>query len=246
MDKKMSYTELKEMLEGLVTKYNNASFIESDPISIPHRYTRKEDIEIAGFLVATISWGKRESIVKNGLRMVELLGDSPYDFVMSHTKSQLHYLDVPVHRTFKKYIYTKHDGMENIFKRYATQDSLQPAIHHFKKIFFEIGSSKRTTKHIGDPFKGSAAKKMNMLLRWLVRKDNKGVDFGLWKSISPAILSCPLDVHSGRYARDWGLLSRKYDDAKAVMELDEQLRKFDTKDPAKYDFALFGYGINNF
>lgn len=251
----MPDNEIKDTLEELVSLYNTPNFIEGDPISIPHQFSLKEDIEIAGFLVATISWGKRETIVKNGQKMVELLGDSPYDFVMSHTPRQLCYLEGFVHRTFNgndykyfikalKHIYAVHGGMENIFKRHTTPDTLQPAIHHFKRIFFEIPHQKRATKHIGDPFEGSAAKKINMMLRWMVRKDNKGVDFGIWKSISPSILSCPLDVHSGKNAREWGLLKRKQNDAKAVTLLDAELRKYDKIDPAKYDFALFGYGIN--
>jgi len=255
MGKKIVESEIKAYLDEKVVLYNNPNFIELDPISIPHRYTLKEDIEIAGFLAATISWGNRRSIVKNGHRMLNLLGDSPYDFVMSHNTRQLKRLEGFVHRTFNhndykyfikalKHIYINYGGMEQLFKKYSNEESLQPAIHHFKSIFFELPHQARMTKHISDPLRGSAAKKINMLLRWLIRKDNKGVDFGLWKSVSPSQLSCPLDVHSGRMARELGLLTRKQNDALAVEQLDSSLRILDKKDPVKYDFALFGLGIS--
>ena len=247
-------SEIKAYLDDKVLQYNNPNFIESDPISIPHRYALKEDIEIAGFLAATISWGNRKSIVKNGHRMLDLLGDSPYDFVMSHNTRQLKRLEGFVHRTFNhndykyfikglRHVYSNHDGMEQVFKKYSNEHSLQPAIHHFKRIFFELPHQARITKHVSDPLRGSAAKKINMLLRWLIRKDNKGVDFGLWKSLNPSQLSCPLDVHSGRMAREFGLLTRNQNDALAVEQLDSSLRILDKEDPVKYDFALFGIGI---
>ncbi|MGB0882410.1 MAG: TIGR02757 family protein [Vicingaceae bacterium] len=246
--------EIKSFLDEKVIQYNQLSFIEPDPISIPHQFTLKEDIEIAGFLAATIAWGNRKMIVKNANRMVELMGESPFDFIMEHDSKQLARLNVFVHRTFNaddfKYfikalqnIYVNHNGIEAVFAKHATADSMQPAIHHFKKIFFSIDHPARTQKHVGDPFKGSAAKRINMYLRWMVRNDKSKVDFGLWKSISPAILSCPLDVHSGNVARKLGLLSRKQNDAKAVVELDSNLRILDPKDPVKYDFALFGLGV---
>lgn len=247
--------EIKTFLEEKVSQYNTPSFIENDPISIPHRYALKEDIEIAGFLAATISWGNRKIIVKNGHRMLDLLGESPYDYVMSHSAKQLDRLNGFVHRTFSdvdykyfikalKHIYRKHGGLETIFNRYGTKDSLQPAIHQLKEIFFENPHPQRTTKHVSDPFAGSAAKKINMFLRWVVRSDKRGVDLGIWNTIKPSQLSCPLDVHSGNVARKLGLLIRKQNDAKAVLELDYNLRLFDSKDPVKYDFALFGLGIN--
>lgn len=247
--------EIKAYLDEKVFQYNNPNFIESDPISIPHRYSLKEDIEIAGFLAATISWGTRKSIVKTGHRMLDLLGDSPFDFVMSHNTNQLKRLEGFVYRTFNqndfkyfikalKNIYAKHGGMEQLFKLNATDHSLQYAIHHFKKLFFELPHEARIEKHVSDPLRGSAAKKINMLLRWLIRNDNKGVDFGLWKSLKPSQLSCPLDVHSGRTARTLGLLLRQQNDATTVEELDRSLRTLDPQDPVKYDFALFGIGIS--
>ena len=250
----MTPQELKEFLDLKVEEFNQPEFIESDPIQIPHRYTLKEDIEIAGFLAATIAWGNRKMIIKNSNRMMELMGNTPFDFVMSHEEHHLEQLEGFVHRTFNsidfsyfitalKHIYTQHGGLETIFSTYATADSLQPSIATFKQHFFELPHQQRTQKHVSNPLKGSAAKRINMYLRWLVRQDNKGVDFGLWPSISPAILSCPLDVHSGNVARKLGLLKRKQNDAKALAELDENLRKLDSNDPVKYDFALFGLGV---
>lgn len=250
----MNRQELKSFLDEKVVQYNTPEFIESDPIQIPHLFTLKEDIEIAGFLTATIAWGNRKMIIKNAHRMMELLGNSPYDFVLNHKEHHLKQLEGFVHRTFNSidfiyfikallHIYTNHSGLESIFNTYATSESLQPAIHELKKIFFEIPHPSRTTKHVSDPFKGSAAKKINMWLRWLIRDDNAGVDFGLWKDISPSILTCPLDVHSGNVARKLGLLTRKQNDAKTVLELDTSLRRLDNTDPVKYDFALFGLGV---
>ena len=252
---KLKTEDLKEFLDEKADKYNNPDFIESDPISIPHYYSRKEDIEISGFLAATISWGNRKMIVKNARHMMELLGNDPYDFIMCHEDHHLEKLVGFVHRTFNsddfiyfikalQYIYRSKNGLESIFNQYRTADSLQPAIHQLKNIFFELEHPSRTVKHISDPLNGSAAKRINMYLRWMVRKDNRGVDFGIWNSISPSILSCPLDVHSGNVARKLGLLTRKMNDSKAVLELDNILRKMDKEDPVRYDFALFGLGIS--
>lgn len=246
----MTQTQLLEFLEEKVELYNTPNFIESDPIQIPYLFTQKEDIEIAGFLAATIAWGNRKTIVKNAHRMIEMMGNSPYDFVMSYSDDDLERLTDFVHRTFNsddfvgfikglKNIYSKYESLENTFNRY---DDLQLSIHHFKKDFFDGTHLLRTEKHISDPLKGSAAKRINMYLRWMVRNDKK-VDFGIWTSISPAQLSCPLDVHSGNVARKLGLLSRKQNDAKALAELNRSLIAFDPNDPVKYDFALFGLGV---
>jgi len=251
---KLIKEELKEFLDEKVEKYNRLNFIEHDPISIPHRFTTKEDIEISGFLAATIAWGNRTMILRNANRMMAYLDDSPYDFILNHSESDLERISTVIHRTFNaadfiyfikalKHIYKTQNGLEGIFNQYRTQDSLQPAIHQFRKMFFELPHDSRTMKHISDPIKGSAAKKINMFLRWMIRKDDRGVDFGLWKSIPPSVLSCPLDVHSGNVARKLGILTRKQNDAKAVSELDITLRKFDIDDPVKYDFALFGLGV---
>lgn len=246
--------EIKEFLDEMVVKYNNPHFIGSDPISIPHLYDLKEDIEISGFLAATIAWGNRTMILRNGFRLMELMGNSPYDFVMNHREDHLTPLEGFVHRTFNqvdlvyfikalKNIYLNHGGLEPVFAGSVTGLTTQPAISIFRKEFFGQLDPGRTAKHISDPANGSAAKRLNMYLRWMVRNDNCGVDFGIWKSISPNQLSCPLDVHSGNVARKLGLLTRTQNDAKAVKELDFNLRQMDKDDPVKYDFALFGLGV---
>ncbi|WP_395057327.1 TIGR02757 family protein [Flavobacterium sp.] len=250
----MNKSELKSFLDEKVILYNNPNFIESDPIQIPHLFSLKEDIEVAGFLSATIAWGNRKMIINNAHKMIQLMGNSPYDFIMSHNENQLESLDKFVHRTFNgqdfiqfikslQHIYTNHNGLEAIFAKNATKDSMQKSISEFKKIFFEGNHLPRTEKHVSDPMNGSAAKRINMFLRWMVRQDKNGVDFGLWKTISASTLSCPLDVHSGNVARKLSLLLRKQNDAKALFELDTNLRLLDPNDPIKYDFALFGLGV---
>lgn len=250
----MNKNELKEFLDEKVLLYNNPKFIDSDPIQIPHQFTLKEDIEISGFLTATIAWGNRKMIINNSQRMMQKMGNSPYDFVMSHTDSQLENLDGFVHRTFNsedfatfikslQHIYTNHNGLEMAFAKNQKVTSMQFSISEFKKKFFEIPHQHRTTKHISDPIQGSAAKRINMFLRWMCRNDKAGVDFGIWKSMSPAALSCPLDVHSGNVARKLGLLTRNQNDSRALAELDSALRLLDANDPVKYDFALFGLGV---
>ena len=250
----MTQKELKDFLDEKVELYNNPDFIESDPIQIPHLFSLKEDIEIAGFLSSIIAWGNRKMIINNSKRMMDLMGNSPYDFVMSHQDYQLERLENFVHRTFNggdfisfikalQNIYKNHNGLEAVFLKNQEAHSMQKSIHEFKKVFFEIEHLQRTQKHISDPLNNSAAKRINMFLRWMVREDKKGVDFGIWKTISPATLSCPLDVHSGNVARKLGILTRKQNDAKALAELDLQLRKLDPNDPVKYDFALFGLGV---
>jgi uncharacterized protein (TIGR02757 family) len=250
----MTNSELKSFLDEKVELYNNPKFIESDPIQIPHAFSLKEDIEIAGFLSATIAWGNRKMIINNAKKMMDFMGNSPYDFVLNHQDYQLEKLETFVHRTFNggdmitfvkglQNIYTNHNGLEAVFANNIEKDSMQKSISEFKKVFFEINHQNRTQKHISDPLNNSAAKRINMFLRWMVRNDKKGVDFGIWKTIPTSALSCPLDVHSGNVARKLELLSRKQNDAKALLELDTNLRKLDSNDPVKYDFALFGLGV---
>lgn len=245
--------DLKSFLDEKAELYNQFKFIATDPISIPHKFQKKKDIEIIGFLIATIAWGNRKSILNNGEKLCKILQFEPFDFIINHSEKDLKACEGFVHRTFNaedlkyfiralKFIYVEYNGLESVFSAYQTQNSLQPAIHHFKSIFFQLDHKKRTEKHVSDPEKNSAAKRINMFLRWMVRKDQNGVDFGIWEALTPSLLSCPLDVHSGRIARELGLLHRKQNDAKAVKELDENLRLLDPKDPVKYDFALFGLG----
>lgn len=246
--------EVKDLLEEKVALYNNPEFIEADPVFVPHQFHLKEDIEIAGFLAATLAWGNRKTIIRNALRLVHLMGNAPYDFVLNHQEHHLEKFDGYVHRTFNatdarffvkalQHIYEKEGGLETIFTRHASKTSMIPAIERLHAIFFSLPHPLRSKKHVSNPAKGSSSKRINMYLRWMVRNDNRGVDFGLWRSIPPGILSCPLDVHSGSVARSLGLLKRKQNDIKAVMELDNALRYMDRHDPVKYDFALFGLGV---
>lgn len=250
----MTSNELRDFLNEKVELYNRPDFIESDPIQIPHLFTQKEDIEIAGFLTAIIAWGNRKMIIKSAHRIMQLMGNSPYDFVMSHQNHHLESLDGFVHRTFNstdlrtfimglRPIYREHGGLEAVFTKYQETNTMQPAISRFKKLFFAIEHKERSQKHVSDPLNNSAAKRINMYLRWMVRQDKKGVDLGLWNGIPMGALSCPLDVHSGNVARKLGLLLRKQNDAKALLELDTALRALDPHDPVKYDFALFGLGV---
>jgi uncharacterized protein (TIGR02757 family) len=249
----LSHQELFDFLEAKYEQYNQPEFIVTDPISVPRRFTRKEDIEIAAFLTAMISWGNRQSIVKDAEYLLELMEYSPHEFISTLNQTESARLESFYHRTFNgkdcifflkslKNIYQKHDGLESLFLP-DNFTGLKGALCRFRSVFLEIDHHKRSEKHIADPCKGASAKRLLMFLRWMVRNDNKGVDFGLWKKISPAILMCPLDVHSGNVARKLGLLQRKQNDWKAVEELTFNLRQFDPDDPVKYDFALFGLGV---
>lgn len=259
MTSQISFDNLKSFLDEKVEMYNTPSFIETDPLSIPHRYTKKEDIEIAGFLAAILAWGNRKSIIASANKIMNLMDDDPYNFVMQHKVQDLKSFNHFVHRTFNgidliyfvqalKHIYQNHGGIEKVFSKGLQQHGdMQVSISQFKECFFEISHPERTKKHLPDPEKGSAAKRLNMYLRWMIRRDNRGVDFGIWDSILPSALSIPLDVHTGNTSRKLGMLRRSQNDHKAVKELDIFLRRLDPLDPVQYDFALFGLGaIENF
>ncbi|HKJ40928.1 MAG TPA: TIGR02757 family protein [Sunxiuqinia sp.] len=246
--------ELYELLEEKAALYNQPSFIETDPIQIPKQFSQKENIEIAGFLAATIAWGQRPTIIRNATRLTQMMDNKPYDFLMNTTESEwLHFL-VFKHRTFNgidcqfflrslKNIYENHGGLEAVFTiGYQKDRSVDSALRYFRQVFFEVNHERRSQKHVSNIDKGASAKRLNMFLRWMVRKDEAGVDFGLWNDIPMAELLLPLDVHTGTQARQLGLLKRKQDDWKAVLELTENLRQFDPDDPIRYDFALFGLG----
>ena len=244
--------ELKDLLEHKFNLYNSTNFIIEDPISIPHLYNQKEDIEIISFLISIISWGNRKSIIKSGNKLTEILGSSPIDFIMRFKERDLKKIDF-VHRTFNKFdliyflkslknIYENHDGLENVFSKNLNDEFMYSNISNFRKIFFSLNHEKRTEKHISNPKKNSACKRINMFLRWMVRNDGV-VDFGIWKKIKPSMLSCPLDVHTANIGRKLNLISRKQNDLKTVLELDQKLRSFDKNDPVKYDYALFGMGV---
>ena len=249
----LSFTELKEFLDQKYEEFNNPHFIEKDPISIPRQFTKKEDIEIAGFLTSVISWGNRTSIVKDANKLMGMMDYTPYEFILYATKSDLRPFESFYHRTFNgddcifflrslSNIYRNLGGLEICFLK-VNEQGAGVVISNFRKLFLETHHLKRSEKHISDPLKGSSAKRLLMFLRWMVRNDSGGVDFGIWDQISPSNLICPLDIHVGNVARKLGLLKRKSNDWQAAEELTANLRRFDPNDPVKYDFALFGLGI---
>ena len=250
---------LKDFLDDKAELYSDIEYISLDPVSIPHQFSKKEDVEIAGFLTATIAWGQRPVILKNAKKLMHWMDNAPNDFILNFKEDDLEPFRKFVHRTFNgddcvyflkalQEIYGK-GGLEKNFKdglkvkRNVDCDSeIKNAISYSRTVFFSAPHLKRTEKHFSNPANGSAAKRLNMFLRWMVRRDKHGVDFGIWKNISPSLLICPLDVHSGRIARKLGLLKRKQNDWKAAEELTASLRHFNKLDPIKYDFALFGLG----
>ena len=247
--------DLKSFLDEKYERYNHPSFIESDPIQIPHSFSDKFDIEISAFLASTIAWGQRPTIIKNMNKLVALMDNAPYDFVLNCTKKDLKRFEYFVHRTFNgidctffiqslQHIYKNYDGLGVLFQNiYQQKKDIKDSIIELRKTFFEIDHPQRTQKHFSDITKGASAKRLNMFLRWMVRIDNCGVDFGIWNKIPMSELYLPLDVHTGNVARKLGLLTRKQNDWLAVEEITNSLRKFDSNDPVKYDFALFGLGI---
>ncbi len=252
----LSYNETKELLDSLYDRFNCADFIEVDPISIPHRYTSREDREVAGFFAATIAWGNRKAIVKSANRMMEYMDDVPHDFVMNASQAELLRLEGYVHRTFNgldfrdfvlclRGIYNRCGGIGELFEReYLEHGSMAKAISRFRAEFFVEPHQPRCEKHLSSIDKGAACKRTNMFIRWMVRSDSRGVDFGEWTKIPMSEIYMPLDVHSSNVARELGLLNRKQNDWKAVVELTSKLKEFDAQDPVKYDFALFSAGID--
>jgi uncharacterized protein (TIGR02757 family) len=246
---------VRQFLEEKVMMYNRSEFIRNDPILVPHQFQRQENIEIAAFLTATIAWGRRDNIIRNATGLISRMDHDPYEFIMNMTKDDLYVFNGFRHRTFNEQdccffirslhnIYKNKGGMYPVFLAgYSENRSIKDAIRGFRDVFFGIKHLPRSEKHLANPFAGSAAKRLNMFLRWMVRRDTHGVDFGIWDKISPADLYLPLDVHTGNVARKLGLLKRKQNDWKAVEELTGVLREFDIEDPVKYDFALFGLGI---
>jgi uncharacterized protein (TIGR02757 family) len=248
--------ELKEYLEEKYLQFNNPSFIEHDPISIPHSFSDNRDREIAGFLTAAISWGRRDLILRSSRKMMNLLGNAPYDFIVNAPLDDMERFSGFVHRTFNsedlliflkslRHIYSLYDTMEDaITVGMKNNGSLCDGLINFRNIFFTYSHPGRAEKHFANLSSGAAGKRLFMFLRWMVRNDNHGVDFGIWKKIKASQLYIPLDLHSGNTARKLGLLERKQNDFRAVEELTSVLRLFDSEDPVKYDFALFGLGVN--
>ena len=250
----MNNKEIKELLDQKFHEFNTSEFIETDPISIPHRFDEKEDVEISAFLVATFAWGKREMIIRSANDLMQRLGESPYEFIMEYSPKYEKHLDGFYYRTFQEvdvkyfiqslnHIYKNLDGLESLFTVKEEEEGVWEALSRARKRFFELDHLQRVEKHFSNPDKNASCKRLNMFLRWMCRKDKQGVDFGIWDSIPMSKLSCPLDVHTGNVSRSLGLLKRKQDDKKAVIELDKALIELDPLDPVKYDFALFGLGI---
>ena len=252
-----SSDRLKAFFDEKVVQYNRPDFITSDPICIPHEYTKLQDIEIAGFFAATLAWGQRTTIIKKCRELMAMMDHTPYDFVLHHTEADLRPLLNFKHRTFNdldalyfvaffRWFYQTHNSLEEAFLVGSDDVSLtmEQAISRFHGLFFSLPEApQRTRKHVATPARKSACKRINMYLRWMVRQDEAGVDFGVWKRIKPSQLICPCDVHVGRVARRYGLLSREQNDWRAATELTEALRAWDPDDPVKYDFALFGLGV---
>lgn len=267
--KEKSHNQLKDFFDEKVRRYNQAAFIKDDPVCIPRGFTKKQDIEIAGLFAAVFAWGNRTTIINKSKELMILMDNSPHDFCLNHNSAALKRLEGFKHRTFNttdllyfieflKFHYTKYQSLEDAFLKnaspfqgekavaegYKSRCAVEHALTHFHNYFFSLTDVPfRTKKHIATPYKGSTCKRLNMFLRWMVRKDNQGVDFGIWKNIMPADLICPIDVHVARVAHRFGLLDRKQMDWQAALELTSYLRTLDPADPVKYDFALFGLGV---
>ena len=256
--------KLKDFLNTKVEQYNHPSFIQDDPICIPHKFSKQQDIEISGFFAALLAWGNRKSIISSCTRLFNLMDNAPYDFIINSKDDGSDYIPFMqfVHRTFNAtdlfhlfnflkfhYKHSKEKSLETAFSKWIqpNDDTIEQALNGFYHYVFNLTFFEdyptRTQKHIAAPFKKSACKRLNMYLRWMVRKDNKGVDFGIWKTIQPAQLICPIDVHVARVAKRFGLLQRTQTDWQSAIELTKYLRTLDANDPVKYDFALFGLGV---
>jgi uncharacterized protein (TIGR02757 family) len=246
---------IKSFLDQKILLFNRAEFIETDPIQIPSLFSTKENIEIAGFLAATIAWGQRPTIIRNAHKLIALMQNNPYEYLANADDRDWDVFLNFKHRTFNgtdcvyflkslKNIYLKYGGLEQVFTEgFQQKNTVASALSHFRRVFFELEHDHRTEKHVSDIEKGAAAKRLNMYLRWMVRNDNAAVDFGLWRKIPSSALMLPLDVHTGNVSRKLGLLSRSQNDWRAVEEITARLREFDSEDPVKYDFALFGLGV---
>lgn len=248
--------DIKALLDAAYDRLARPDFIADDPIQVPRAFARREDAEAIGFLTATIAWGQRRTIIANAWKLARLMDERPFDFVMNADPTDLKHVGGFVHRTFNgadlrhfirglRHLHQAHGGIEAAFLENEALGDMGTAIARFKRRFFEPRHQPRTRKHVADLSKGSNAKRINMFLRWMVRPDDRGVDLGLWQRITPAGLMVPLDVHTGRVARELGLLMRKQDDWRAVEELTAALRAFDAQDPVKYDIALFGLGVED-
>lgn len=261
IEKQKNIADLKKFLDRKVIEFNNPSFIKEDPVSIPHLFSKKQDIEIAGFFAAIFAWGIRKTIINKCKLLMQLMDNAPYDFCVYHSDNDLKRLERFCHRTFNdtdllyfisffKFHYSNYKSLETAFFNNLTirqsnnSHVIEDSLNYFYQYFFSLQDVvQRTKKHIASPQRNSSCKRLNMYLRWMVRNDHKGVDFGIWKKISPSRLICPIDLHVARVARYFNLLKRKQTDWLAAIELTEALRKMDKNDPVKYDFALFSLGV---
>lgn len=248
--------QVKKILDEKVRLYNQPSFINDDPVSVPHQFTRQQDIEIAGLFAAVLAWGNRTTIINNCSKLMQWMDNSPHEFILHHSAPELKHFLKFVHRTFNatdllyffsflKYHYKAFDSLEDAFVPAKTyrEDTVEQALIHFHNYFFSIEHPERTRKHIATPARKSACKRINMYLRWMVRKDKQGVDFGLWKKIKPHQLVCPLDVHVARVAERLQLIENNKSNWANTMQLTKSLREMNPADPAVYDYALFGLGV---
>jgi len=253
---KLSYEDIKNLLDEKYYEYNKRDFIQTDPIQIPHKFSQAENIEISAFLASTIAWGQRKSIINNSNKMMEIMENNPIEYLKNVTDKEIEQIKGITHRTFNsedfkyfvkslKNIYLNHGGLKSVFEKgFNHSNTIKDAIIYFRTIFFEQPYPEKTGRHIANVEKNSAAKRINMFLMWLVRKDKEGVHFGIWNNIPTSALMLPIDVHTGNTARALGLLTRTQTDWKAVEEVTESLREFDKNDPVKYDFSLFGIDLN--
>ena len=247
--------ELKSLLDEAVEAYNRPGFIEADPVSVPHRFQKLQDREIAGLLTATLAWGQRKTIISKSLDLMARMDNAPHDFLLRHEGDDLRVVETFIHRTFNgvdaryfleflSWFYRNHGSLEEAFAPGFAAGGARQALSDFHRMFFGLPQAPvRTRKHMPPPERDAACKRLNMFLRWMVRRDDKGVDFGCWTSISPALLICPLDMHVERVARKLGLLRGRMKGWETGEQLTARLRKFDPQDPVKYDFALFGLGV---
>ena len=253
---KQDYASIKALLDDRVEKFNQPDFIPNDPVSIPHRFSKKQDIEISGFFASILAWGQRKTIINNCIKLMNLMDNAPHDFILNHQEQDLQRFLGFKHRTFNdtdllylihffNWYYTQHQSLETAFTGETSEIKSQKArLEHFHDLVFSLEDAPhRTKKHISTPARKSACKRINMYLRWMVRSDDKGVDFGIWNTMQPADLVCPCDVHVERVARKLGLITRKGMDWLTAEELTDHLRIFDPNDPVKYDYALFGLGV---
>ncbi len=249
---------LQQKLDHYYLQFNQVGFIENDPVQIPHLFNRRPDIEIMGFFAAILAWGQRITIINNCKKIIDIFEGAPYDFILNHRSSDLKRCEKFVHRTFNdtdllsiiaflKIIFSEYNSLEPAFAMHikSLDKTVEQGINGFRKLYEDSEAYvKRTTKHLAHPLAGSACKRINMFLRWMVRVDSNEVDFGLWKTIKTEQLICPLDLHVMRVATELGLLKNPKSDWKTAVLLTNKLKKFDAIDPVKYDFALFGMGVN--